>query len=39
MMTAVIGNKKKVVGGPPEQGDITGALGALGFTNETAFKF
>ena len=39
MMTAVIGNKKKVEGGPPEQGDITGALGALGFTNETAFKF
>ena len=39
MMTAVIGNKKKVEGGPPEQGEITGALGELGYTNETAFKF
>ena len=39
MMTAVIGNKQKVEGGPPAQGPITGALGELGYTNETAFKF
>ncbi len=39
LMTAVIGNKEKVEGGPPAQGPITGALGELGYDNETAFKF
>jgi cytochrome-b5 reductase len=39
MMAAVCGNKEKVAGGPPRQGAIVGALGELGYNNDTAFKF
>jgi cytochrome-b5 reductase len=39
MMAAVSGNKEKVPGGQPRQGPITGALGELGYDNDTAYKF
>jgi len=39
MYKAICGGKKFEHGKPPQQGDITGILGDLGFDNSNVFKF